>query len=64
MPISQTQGYFEIPNTVFRAESMLFLTALRENLYEKFFSSVKTKINPNFAVKHAKRSNHSFLLFI
>ena len=28
------------------------------------FSSVKTKANPNFAVKLAGRSNHSFLLSI
>ena len=31
-------------------------------LRKKLFCSVKTKINPNFAVKPAERSNHPFLL--
>ena len=41
---------------------MLFLLALKWNLKEKAFSSVKAKTNSNFVVKLAKRSNHSFLL--
>ena len=43
---------------------MLFLLALKWNLKEKMFSSVKTKTNPNFYVKLAERSNYSFLLCI
>ena len=43
---------------------MLFLLALKWNLWEKAFSNVKTKTNPNFAVKLAGRSNHLFLLSI
>ena len=34
---------------------MLFLLALKWNLEEKAFSSVKTKTNSNFAVKLAER---------
>ena len=37
---------------------------LKWNVWEKAFSSGKTKTNPNFAVKLAERSNHSFLLSI
>ena len=51
----------KIPSTVFLEESMLFLLALKLNLSEKVYSTVKTKTNQNFAVKLAKRSNHSFL---
>ena len=43
-------------------EPMLFLLALKWNLYEKVFSCVKTKTN--FCHKpcwNAERSNHSFL---
>ena len=43
-------------------EPMLFLLALKSNLYEKAFSCVKTKTN--FCRKpcwNAERSNHSFL---
>ena len=43
-------------------EPMLFLLALKWNLYEKAFSCVKTKTN--FCCKpcwNAERSNHSFL---
>ena len=39
---------------------MLFLSVLKCKLSEKKLSSVKTKTNPNFAVKRAGRSNHSF----
>ena len=44
-------------------EPMLFLLALKWNLYEKAFSCVKTK--NNFCCKpcwNAERSNHSFLI--
>ena len=64
MPISQTEGYFENPFYRFLGEPMLFLLALKWNLSEKAFSSVKTETNPNFAVNLAGRSNHSFLLSI
>ena len=63
MPISQTDGYFENTQYHFLEEPLLFLLALKWILLEKAFSSVKTKTNPNFAVKLARRSNHSFLLF-
>ena len=49
----------KIPNL---KEPMLFLLALKWNLYEKAFSCVKTKTN--FCCKpcwNAERSNHSFL---
>ena len=42
----------------------LSLLALKWNLYEEKFSSVKTKIKPNYAAKLAERSNHWFLLII
>ena len=45
-------------------EFMLILLALKWNLYKIAFSSVKTKTNPNFAVKRGERSNHAFLLSI
>ena len=63
MPISQTEGYFENTYHRFLEEHMLFLLALKWNLKENAFSSVKTKTNPNFALKLAGRSNRSFLLF-
>ena len=37
---------------------------LKWNFWKKIFSSIKTKTSPNFAVKLAWRSNHSFLLSI
>ena len=46
------------------SKPMLFQLALKWNLKEKLFSSVKTKYNSNFAVKLAERNNHSFLQFI
>ena len=47
-------------------KSMLFMLALKWNLYEKVFSSVTTKTNLSFAVKLelVERNNHSFLLSI
>ena len=63
MPISQTEGYFKNPSNVFRriyAPSVGF----KIKTLKKSFSSVKTKTNPNFAVKLAESSNHSFLLSI
>ena len=36
----------------------------REKVPSNKALSVKTKANPNFAVKLAERSNHSFLLYI
>ena len=48
---------------IFTDRHMLFLLALKWNLYEKAFSSVKTKTNPNFVLKLAERSKHPFLLF-
>ena len=36
----------------------------KKNLYKKAFSCVKIKTNPDFAVKLAEWSNHSFLLSI
>ena len=62
MLISQTEGYFENPYYRFLEEPILFLWALKWNLYEKSFSSIKTKTNSNFSVKLAERSNHSLLL--
>ena len=47
------EGYFENPQQHFLDEPMLFLLALKQNLQEKAFFSVKTKVNPNFAVKLA-----------
>ena len=64
MPISQTEGYLENPLYRFLEERMLFLLALKLNLYEKAFSSVTTKTNSNFAVKLPERRNHSFLLSV
>ena len=64
MPISQTDGYFEKPKHRFLEEPMLFLLAWKWNHKEKALSSVKTKTNPDFAVKLAERSNHPFLLSI
>ena len=64
MPISQTEGYFKNGYYRFLEEPMLFLLALKWNLLEKAFSSVKTKTNPNFALKLGERGNHSSLLSI
>ena len=64
MPISQTEGYFENPWYRFLEEPKFFLLAWKWNLEQKAFFSVKTKTNPNFAVKLAGSSNHSFLLSI
>ena len=50
MPISQTEGYFENPWYRFLEEPMLFPLALKSNLWEKAFFSVKAKANPTFAV--------------
>ena len=53
------RAILKIPNL---KEPMLFLLALKWNLYEKAFSCVKTKTN--FCRKpcwNAERSNHSFL---
>ena len=60
-----------------RNENCLFYTLLfgsvklndikdthREKVPSNKSLSVKTKTNPNFAVKPAERSNHSFLLYI
>ena len=58
MSISQ----MEILKILILKESMLFLLALKWNIYEKAFSCVKTKTN--FCTKpcwNAERSNHSFL---
>ena len=54
MPTSQTEGYFENLYYHFLEEPMFFLLPLKWNLYEKAFSSVKTKTNPNFAVNLLK----------
>ena len=64
MPILQTEGYFENAEYLFLEEPMLFLLAMKLNLSEKAFSSVKTKTNLHFPVKLDKRSNHSFLLLV
>ena len=56
------KGYFE--NTIFFKEPILFLVILKWNLLEKSFSCVKKKINPNFAVKHAERSNLSLPVYL
>ena len=53
----------KIPGTVLE-EPMLFPLVLKWNLEEITFSSVKTKTNPNFGVKFAERSNHTFLLSV
>ena len=50
--ISQTKGYFE--NLQYRFQKTpCFLLSLRLNLYDKVFFYVKTKTNPNFAMKAA-----------
>ena len=59
MPISQTEGYFENPQ-YHLLEPMLFLLALKQNLYVRALYSVKTKSQPKVCLKLAKRSNHSF----
>ena len=64
MPISQAEGCFENTQYRFLVKPMLFLLALKWNLLEKVFSGVKTETIPNFAVKLAGRSNHSFLVSI
>ena len=64
MLISQMEGYFENSQYHFLKESVLFLLALKPNLSEKVFFSVKTKTNPTVAVNLAERSNYSFLLSI
>ena len=64
MPISQTKGYFKNPYYLFLEKHMLFLLALKWNLYEKAFFCFKTKTNSNFAVKpywNAERRSHPFL---
>ena len=63
MPVSRTEGYYENPLHYFLEGPMIIELALKWNLQEKAFSSVKTKSNAYFSVKFgAKRSNHSFLL--
>ena len=64
MQISQTEGYFENPLYHFLEEPILLLLVLKSNLSEKVFSSVKTKTNLNFAMKHAERNNHSFSVYL
>ena len=59
MPISQTEGYFESRWYLFLEEPTPFRLALKQNLYEKAFSCVKTKTNSNFAVKLKEGSNCS-----
>ena len=58
---------FENPQYCFLEKLMLFLLALKWNLFFFFwkaFSHVKTKANSNIAVKLTEMSNHSFLLSI
>ena len=62
MPISQMEGFFWKFLVLLFKKIMFFLLALKSNLLEKTFPSVKTKTNSNFAVKLAERINHSFLL--
>ena len=49
----ERKALLKILITDFLEELMLFLLALKSDLLEKVFSSVKTKISPNFAVKLA-----------
>ena len=51
----------KIHSTAFKRAYAL-LVGFKTKSYEKTISSFKTKTNPNFAVKPAERSNHSFLL--
>ena len=53
----------KIPRIVFRSIYFLSVGFKTKTLRKSFFI-VKTKTNPNFAVKLAERSNHSFLLSI
>ena len=53
VPISQTEGYFENPLVPF-FRGTYALSAGFKMKSQKAFSSVKTKTNPNFAVKLAE----------
>ena len=55
------RAILKIPSTVFEKNLCSFCW-LQNETSKKEFSSVKTKTNPNFAVKLAGRSRHSFLL--
>ena len=55
---------FENPYYRFLEESMLLLLALKWNLWDKACSCVKTKTNPNFAVKVGERSSHLFSVYL
>ena len=58
------EGLFWKSLVPFCSRTYALSVALKWNLLEKAFSSVKIKTNPNFAAKLAERSNHSFLLSI
>ena len=62
MPISQMEGYLKILVSFFKITYALSIGFKMKPL-RKRLSGVNTKTNPNFAVKIAGRSNHSFLLF-
>ena len=64
MLISQTEGYFENLYYRFLEEPMLLVLNLKWNLKEKIFSCIKTKINSNFAIAVAERSNHQFSFYL
>ena len=53
-PISQMEDYFKNPWYHFLEEPVLFLLALKWNLFEKVLSCVKTKANSTFAINLAE----------
>ena len=64
MPISQKEAYFKNPQNCFSEEPILFLLALKWNLYNKVFSYVKTKTNSYFAIKAVEWSIRSFSVYL
>ena len=63
MPISQTEVYFKNPQCFFLEEFTLFLSAIKLNLEEKAFPSVKTKTNSNFALNPAEMLKEAIIHF-
>ena len=57
-------GLFWKSLALFFRRTYTFFGGFKNETFKKKFSGLKTKANPNVAVKLAVRSNHSFLLFI
>ena len=64
IPTSEVEDFLKNPYYDFLEEPTLFLLALKLNFCEKEFSYVKTKINSNFALELAERSNQSFSVYM